>query len=136
MTLLLFVYGSLKEGFPNHHHNHGRRRPGDFLTAVPYPLCLYNGQLPCLLDEPGQGLRVKGQVFEVSEAELSRMDRLERIDEPGGYRRVAIEVIGPDDDAPLQAQVYVQSRALLAPPGPHPGPIDEYTLQHAERLRW
>ena len=49
---LLFVYGSLKEGFPNFHVNKGRRVPGTYRTVQPYPLFLANGQLPCLLDAP------------------------------------------------------------------------------------
>ena len=59
---LLFVYGSLKEGFPNFHINQGRRLPGDYVTVEPYPLFLHDGQLPCLLPTAGTGLRVRGPV--------------------------------------------------------------------------
>ena len=61
---LLFVYGSLKEGFPNFHVNKGRRVPGTYRTVQPYPLFLANGQLPCLLDAPGSGHRVLGRIAE------------------------------------------------------------------------
>ena len=47
---LLFVYGSLKQGFPNAHVNSGRRRPGSYLTRERLPLYLVGaGHLPCLL---------------------------------------------------------------------------------------
>ena len=42
----LFVYGSLKEGFPNFHVNQGRRVPGEFRTVRPHPLYLVGGRLP------------------------------------------------------------------------------------------
>jgi hypothetical protein len=33
---LLFVYGTLKQGFGNHHINAGTRVPGDYVTAQPH----------------------------------------------------------------------------------------------------
>jgi len=134
---LLFVYGSLKEGFPNAHVNRGRRRPGDYRTARPHPMHLVEGVLPCLFLAPGTGLRVKGQLFEVDDAALAAMDALERIGEPGGYQRVRIDVVPDGADAPVtSAFVYVQDPALLERDGPHPGPLAEYTPDHARALRW
>ena len=135
---LLFVYGSLKEGFPNFHVNAGRRVPGDFLTAQPYPLYLAHGWLPCLLPLPGQGLQVRGQLFEVDAAQLQAMDALERVGESGGYQRVAIEVQDSEAGAEsrLLAHVYVQSPSMIATGGPHPGPLVEYTMEDAQHLRW
>lgn len=135
---LLFVYGSLKEGFPNFHVNQGRRVAGDYGTAVPHPLWLYDGQLPCLLPADGSGHVVQGQLFEVGPAELAAMDALERVGEPGGYRRIEIDIVR-QDTAPaqtLRAWVYVQDPALLAGPGTHVGPLAAYTAEHAQRLRW
>ncbi len=134
----LFVYGSLKEGFPNFHVNRGRRVAGEFVTVQRLPMMLMNGQLPCLLLEPGQGHPVIGQLFEVGRAELQAMDELERVGQPGGYRREAIDVRPrhAPDAAPLRAWVYAQTRELLAGPGPHEGPLAEYTPEQAQRLRW
>lgn len=135
---LIFVYGSLKEGFPNFHVNRGRRLAGEYLTAEPYPLFLHDGQLPCLLPTAGTGLRVRGQVFEVVPEALAAMDALERVGEAGGYRRIEIEVVAAaSPDGPrLAAFVYVQDPAFLDRAGDHVGPIDEYTLDHAQSLRW
>jgi len=135
---LIFVYGSLKEGFPNFHVNRGRRLPGEYVTVEPYPLFLHDGQLPCLLPTAGVGLRVRGQVFEVAPEALAAMDALERVGDEGGYRRIEIEVAAADgaEDARVAAFVYVQDPAFLERPGTHIGPIDEYTLTHAQSLRW
>ena len=133
----LFVYGSLKQGFPNFHVNQGRRLPGDFRTLQPYPLYLIGGRLPALLPAPGQGLQVQGQLFEVSAEALARMDALERVGEPGGYRRELIEVQAMDAAAPaaIAAYVYLQAQAMLDL-GTHLGPLSLYTLDHARSLRW
>jgi len=134
---LLFVYGSLKEGFPNHRVNRGRRVPGEYRTAQAYPLHLVESVLPCLFLQPGAGVPVQGQLFEVDSAALAAMDALERIGEPGGYHRVTIEVAEMDTPArTLQAFVYVQDPVLLQRSGPHPGPLAEYTMEHAKALRW
>jgi gamma-glutamylaminecyclotransferase len=136
---LLFVYGSLKEGFPNFHVNAGRRIAGVYRTVQAYPLYLAEGRLPCLLATPGSGHHVVGQLFEVTPEALAAMDALERVGERGGYARVAIEVTPADAAAEATAttaNVYVQSAARLATPGPHLGPLAEYTLEHAKALDW
>lgn len=134
----LFVYGSLKEGFPNFHVNQGRRLAGEFRTLHPYPLYLIAGRLPCLLPARGEGLQVRGQLFEVSAEALARMDALERVGQPGGYSRELIEVqnIDPAAPQPVAAYVYLQRHALLDAEGAHLGPLERYTLEHARSLRW
>lgn len=135
---LLFVYGSLKEGFPNFRHNAGRRVAGTFVTVQPHPFMLADGQLPCLLPSPGEGLPVRGQLFEVDDAALARMDLLERVGDPGGYTRRPIRVVRDDAaGGELTAFAYMQDPAVLQQrPGPHLGPIAEYTMEHAARLSW
>jgi gamma-glutamylaminecyclotransferase len=140
---LLFVYGSLKAGFPNAHHNTGRRIGGGFNTAEAYPLMLLRGVLPCLVLTPGRGLAVHGEVYDVTPDNLADMDRFERVGEPGGYRRQTIAVVrsgdpllGPPDTPALSVQVYGQDATVLDQPGQHVGPLNVYTLEHAQRLRW
>lgn len=140
---LLFVYGSLKEGYPNFHVNGGCRVGDAWHTVEPHPFWLIGGRLPCLFLQPGEGRVVEGQLFEVDAAQLARMDRLERTGEPGGYARMSIRVqpqaasAGADPaTAVREAWVYVQDPALLASPGPHVGPLERYTLEHAAALRW
>lgn len=135
---LLFVYGSLKEGFPNAHVNRGSRIPGRYRTVFAHPLYLADGVLPCLLASPGQGHQVIGQLYEVTESELAAMDALERVGQPGGYDRVTIDIELDDGGTsePIAAFVYVQSGSRLAGAGPHLGPLAEYTDEHARTLRW
>lgn len=135
----LFVYGSLKEGFPNFHVNKGKRIPGRYRTVQPHPLFLADGRLPCLLLSPGAGHHVAGELFEVAVADLVAMDRFERVGEPEGYMRtvIQVELVEPGrDPVPLDAFVYVRHGSLLAAPGAHIGPISEYTQEHAKALRW
>jgi gamma-glutamylaminecyclotransferase len=132
----LFVYGSLKEGFPNAQVNAGRRVGGDYRTRQPYPLYLIGGRLPCLLPLPGEGLPVQGQLFEVTPDALARMDALERVGQPGGYVRELIEVCSLSAPAAIAAYAYLQTTAVLDRPGPHLGPLAVYTLEHAQALRW
>ncbi|MBX3609704.1 MAG: gamma-glutamylcyclotransferase [Hydrogenophaga sp.] len=134
---LLFVYGSLKQDYPNHPVNRGRRVPGEYRTAQAYPMHLIDSVLPCLFLQPGQGLPVSGQLFEVNADALAAMDALERVGEPGGYQRVTIDVVASDGSGALTpAFAYVQDAALLQRGGPHPGPLADYTPEHARALRW
>jgi gamma-glutamylaminecyclotransferase len=134
---LLFVYGSLKQGFPNAHVNTGRRRPGSFRTRERLPFYLVGaGHLPCLVLQPGRGLQVLGQLFDVTAADLAAMDRLERVDDPQGYRRVRIGVEQVGEGGVFDAFVYVQQATRLDPAQALIGPLAEYTPEHALHLHW
>ncbi len=137
---LLFVYGSLKEGFPNSHINAGTRIPGLFKTVLPHPFYLVDDSLPCLMPHPGSGLQVEGELYRVNAEHLVRMDELEEVGQPGGYKRDIIEVestgAGADPITRFKAFVYMQDTALLDHGGPHTGPLACYTHEHALRLGW
>ncbi len=142
--LLLFVYGSLKQGYPNCQVNTGRRVGGAFVTRQAWPLWLLHGRLPVLLQQPGQGLQVRGELYRADAAALAAMDALERIGQPGGYTRGRVQVQALDgaepEAAPVEAWAYCWPHArheqLLAEGGMHLGPLDEYTPAHGQRLRW
>ena len=90
---LVFVFGTLKENFPNHHKNTGVRQPGSFCTRDRYPLYLVGERhSPWLLEQPGVGHRVTGEVFEVTNAGLAAMNALERVGERDGYHRTAVSI--------------------------------------------
>ena len=66
MRIRVFVYGTLKEGFPNFGTNTGTRIPGLFVTKERYPLYLVGQRhSPWMINTPGKGTQVIGQVFEV-----------------------------------------------------------------------
>ena len=77
-----------------------------------------------------------GQLFEVTAADLAAMDRLERVHDADGYRRVRIAV-EPEDGGPgVEAFVYVQQTARLQRTQAIIGPLAEYTAEHARHLDW
>ena len=90
----LFVYGTLKKGFPNHDNFMGSAKQlGKYQTIEKYPLVLCGARyVPCMIYSPGDGHRVKGELYEVDDECLNRIDALEGIHDPDGYRRTVIRV--------------------------------------------
>ena len=138
MPTHVFVFGTLKEGFPNFAANAGLRVPGVFQTRKRLPLYLVGERhSPWLLDLPGVGYLVRGQVFEVNKLALKAMDALERTNAPDGYRRMAIDVERADHGAmqPLAAYAYLKDVSSLTADLHRIGPLAEYTLEHAALYR-
>lgn len=134
MAYRVFVFGTLKEGFPNFAVNKGARVPGAFRTVDRFPLYLVGDRhVPWMLDLRGEGERVVGEVYEVDDAALAAMDQLERVSEPDGYRRVAIRVQG--DGAPFEVFAYLKFASRLVGSEVRLGPIEEYTHDHARLYR-
>jgi len=135
----VFVFGTLKSGFPNHHVNQGEQLPGHFVTRSPYPLYLVGARhSPWLIDDPGAGFRVRGELYRIDPEGLQRMDQLERISEADGYRRRNIELIDEHSGNSLNAAVYLKPREqFLALPATaiRCGPHAEYTPDLAALYR-
>lgn len=134
MSHRVFVYGTLKEGFPNFRVNRGARVPGEFVTVVAFPMYVIGRcAVPWLVDRPGEGHVVRGQVFEVDDATLAAMDELEMVSVPGWYARrpVRVRPAGASDGSAVDAFVYFGSADRLADVVVHRGPIAEYTLADA-----
>uniref|UniRef100_A0A2M4AQA8 Gamma-glutamylcyclotransferase family protein n=1 Tax=Anopheles triannulatus TaxID=58253 RepID=A0A2M4AQA8_9DIPT len=87
----VFVYGTLKQGEPNHHWltdvaNGKASFVGRGTTVTRYPLVIgsrYN--IPFLLDVPGRGHQVRGEIYDIDDRMLARLDVLE--DYPRLYER-------------------------------------------------
>ena len=136
---LVFVYGTLKQGFVNEHVNAGARVPGAYRTLERMPLLLLGtGHVPCLVCAPGQGHQVVGELYQVDAQTLAAMDRLERMGEPGGYQRVAISLERTDRATPeaISAMVYVKLPVDVPEDTARVGPLAEYTAEHARHFRW
>lgn len=139
-TALVFVYGTLKQGFPNFRRNSGRRVGGAYRTQQAYPLYVVQlpneDRAPWLVDLPGQGHAVLGELFAVDAALLEAMDAFEEVGRPGGYVRTAIAVQAIDGpDTVLHVQAYLKPPAQLAPEQPREGPFAEYTAALAAGYR-
>jgi gamma-glutamylaminecyclotransferase len=79
-----------------------------------------------MLDEPGVGMRVEGELYEIGDDRLSWLDAIEHIAEPGNLRAViAVEPLigGP----PVSATVYLKQRGLATPL--HTDYVDNYQDQ-------
>ena len=139
MRHLVFVFGTLKEGFPNFHVNAGTRVGQTFRTRERFPLFLVGERhVPWMLAQPGAGLQVLGQVFEVNALTLRAMDDLEQIHEPDGYRRVEIEVeeeLTSGQNQGIKVFAYLKPAEHLTVDLPRVGPLSEYTAEHAELYR-
>ncbi len=134
MVHRVFVYGTLKDGFPNFHVNRGARVAGAFATVDAYPLYVIGAcHVPWLVDRAGEGHPVLGQVFEVDDAGLAEMDALELVDQPGWYRRAGILVRRHPEAGgePLPVFVYFGDPERLREKAVHLGPIPEYLADHA-----
>ena len=112
----VFVFGTLKEGFPLHRQGLGdtpKRR--DCRTVERYPMFIAGSwYAPMMMDEPGHGLRVHGELYEVDDAGLALLDRLESVGKPGNFR-IVIEVEALDGSARGQAFAFVKSRVFATP---------------------
>jgi gamma-glutamylcyclotransferase (GGCT)/AIG2-like uncharacterized protein YtfP len=103
MDPLLFVYGSLQRG--GEYHRILLEAGGTFLAEGQlrnrYPLLL--ADYPCLLDQPGAGFQVEGEVYRMPEARGWKLiDHLEG--HPFEYRR-RLECVDLGDEA-VQAWTY------------------------------
>jgi gamma-glutamylaminecyclotransferase len=128
----VFLFGTLKKGFPNSSTNKGSRVAGEFITKNRYPLYLVGERYsPWLVLSEDEGFQVRGQVFTVDEATLDDMDHLERIHETDGYRRVQVQVFSESTHEEMQVFMYVKPPQQLEGKLVQLGPIAEYELEHA-----
>ncbi|XP_032412609.1 gamma-glutamylaminecyclotransferase C-like [Xiphophorus hellerii] len=92
----VFVYGSLKRGQPNYPYmTDSSNGKAEFLctavTVQKHPLVIatkYN--IPFLLNLPGQGKRVNGEIYKVDEKMLQYLDWFEKV--PTMYQRTVVEL--------------------------------------------
>jgi gamma-glutamylaminecyclotransferase len=132
---LIFVYGTLQRGHRNAHINQGRTLPGRYRTEQAWPLLVVGPAfLPWLTETPGQGLQVTGELVEVDDAALARMDELEQLDRSDWYRRAPIVVRPEAGGEPVEAQAYFGSPRRVAMETVHAGPLAAYTLDMAARF--
>ncbi|XP_049426347.1 gamma-glutamylaminecyclotransferase B-like [Epinephelus fuscoguttatus] len=92
----VFVYGTLKKGQPNYYRMIERANgKAEFLasarTTQKYPLVVagkYN--IPFLLNIPGQGRRVRGEIYKVDDKMLKFLDDFETV--PTMYQRTLVKL--------------------------------------------
>lgn len=90
---LVWVYGTLKAGFHNHAATgmHAAVLVGRATTIDRFPLLTLSPyRVPFMLDAAGVGSRVEGEVYEVDDVLLDRLDTLEG--HPSWYLRREVKV--------------------------------------------
>ncbi|KAK9274856.1 hypothetical protein L1049_022110 [Liquidambar formosana] len=119
---LIFTYGTLKRDFPNHYllqdliGKNDAVYLGTFITIDEFPLVIGPHGIPYLLNLPGSGHRVSGELYAVSARGLVRVDELEGTS-VGHYERLPILVRaesvgeGCGDGAVVNAEAYYAHRS-------------------------
>ncbi|XP_054643138.1 gamma-glutamylaminecyclotransferase-like [Dunckerocampus dactyliophorus] len=128
---LVFVYGTLKRGQPNNFYMTDKRNGHAWLlasavTTQTFPLVIAGqNNIPFLLNIPGQGHRVHGELYKVDEALLRFLDDFEDI--PDMYQRSPVtltveEWLGPAHEEELApgsvTQAFVYSTTTYQPDWP------------------
>jgi gamma-glutamylaminecyclotransferase len=121
----VFIYGTLKRGFPLFDKGlEGAEYLGDVETVEPYPLYVAGAIYgPMMLDRPGEGLHVRGELFEVDEVRLRVLDELEAVGQKGSFRSV-IQIAPVGGGAPSTAIGFMKSEEWLDPL--HSGYLADY----------
>ena len=98
MTHRVFVYGTLKRGYPNNPLLEGSEFLGEAVTVLTYKAVtvpaykMVETSFPVIMPDPS-GKPVAGELYTVDDATLARLDQLER--EGRSYDRVMIDATLP-----------------------------------------
>jgi gamma-glutamylaminecyclotransferase len=107
----LFVYGTLKRGEPRHRYLSGQTFIAPARTRPVYRL--FNlGEYPGLVRR-ADGLAIEGELWEVDEACLRRLDQVEGCDE-GLYCRSPVELAPPHHGSAAVTYLYQKNVDGLA----------------------
>ncbi len=132
MKYEVFVYATLKHGFPNFHLNQGKKLPGRFTTENNYPLYLVGDRhSPWMIDDAGNGEVINGEVYQVDKRQLKKMDKLESINKEDGYKRIQIQVKSLKHFHVHDVFCYMKPKQQLIVDDIKQGPLSSYEQEHA-----
>ena len=137
MAHRVFVYGTLKRGFPNHALMHNATFFGEARTVLTYPMVVHgSGFSVVIMPEPGTGHRILGEVWEVDDAQLAELDKLESTHLPTGYIREPIDVALEPSGSVETVFVYFKPRDRVGVihAGPHADYQDRRWVPFAQRM--
>jgi gamma-glutamylaminecyclotransferase len=112
----LFVFGTLKKHFPFHSAClDGAKYVGACRTLEAYPMFVAGPWFaPMMLDKPGDGLRVSGELYEIDPPRLAAIDAMESVGKPGNFR-ISIEGEPLEGGGSCRAFAYAKSEELARP---------------------
>lgn len=103
----MFIYGTLKRGGSNHHYMRGQQFIDVARTVAAYRLHDMGGFPGMVPDDNGTGLSIEGEVWDVTEECLTRLDVLEAIDE-GEYLYEVVPLLPPFDQEQIMGYRYAR----------------------------
>jgi gamma-glutamylaminecyclotransferase len=108
----IFVYGTLKRGYPNYDTGmDGTAFVGTYRTVELYPLVIGGPWLsPNLIDEPGTGHQITGEIFTATDEAVEFLDHFEMTHLSNGYRRVERSFEPLEGNTVTTAWVYIRDR--------------------------
>ena len=115
MSLLVFVYGTLKRGLNNSHYLAGQRFVGEAHTQPVYRMVDCGGY-PGMFSVAENRLSIAGEIWEVTERCLARLDLLEDV-AGGEYERVMVSLLPPYADGSVQGYLYLRDPSFLRDAG-------------------
>lgn len=98
-NIKVFVYGTLKKGFRNHHYLGGLKGKSAFAPGIN----LFIGSSPFPFAKRGERTAI-GELYEIDEATLEKLDRLEG--HPVFYKREQTRIVGEDIDTMAWIYLY------------------------------
>ncbi|GMR40969.1 hypothetical protein PMAYCL1PPCAC_11164, partial [Pristionchus mayeri] len=106
----VFVYGTLKKGQPNYSvmsETEGTFRPrGSARSVSCFPLVVGTQfNIPFVLDKPGEGEQILGEIYEVDDRKLEILDALEA--HPILYERRLEKFVMDDSGVTTEAWIYI-----------------------------
>ena len=106
----LFVYGTLKQGYPLHGILRGQEFLGNYKTEPRFKLVTL-GAFPAMIPARTEGVEVLGEVYRVDEDTLAYLDIVERVSQ-GLYRRLYLPM-HDQLNSKIKAWAYVSFNASM-----------------------
>jgi len=108
---LIFIYGSLRQGFANHYKISGAKYIGLYSTVKPMCMIgLKSGAYPLVIRNPPisdiEKVPIIGELYSVSPEMLNYLDKLEGEGQPDSYKRVIIKCKN-DKNVEQDANIYI-----------------------------
>jgi gamma-glutamylaminecyclotransferase len=116
MVQKVFVFGTLKRSFPLHQQGLAQAIfLGLYRTRERYPLLIAGPWFaPMMFNEPGVGLQVSGELYEICDSAIGVLDWLESVGKPGNFQETIV-VEPAEGGACAAALVYMKARELATP---------------------
>lgn len=138
---LIFSYGTLKRGLPNHVLMEELMATDDvsfkgvYRTVEGFPLVIGPFGIPYMINKSGSGHRISGELYSVTARGMERLDELEGI-KIGHYERLPVKVVEAEGGGESVAvEAYFAHRSFAEKLWRKCGEVDlsEYSLEMSKK---